>query len=105
MTTEPAWSRHAAAAALVLATWFTALALAPLALNPSAVLVLGPRNASIRATEAAGGSVTSLGAGAIEARSASPGFVGALYANGAWLVLPGPGLGCFGRPDPMGPVR
>lgn len=83
-------ARGVAQAALVLLAWTAILAAMPF-FGPAGrqVAVVGDGAAAIRAIAAAGGSVVEVRRGATLARSDSPGFVGALYAAGAPLVIEG----------------
>ena len=90
---------HLATAAVALALWFGTLALWTAASDPGRVLVLAPRRAAITAALHADARLLAVD-GVVSIVSAKPnggqrrGFVGDLYAGGAWLVLPGVAGGC-----------
>lgn len=89
-------ARFAAAASGVVASWFTALALFTVLIEPgTTVNVFGPRPHTIGALLASDARLLSSGPGFITVWSQTPGFVRRLYAGGAWLVLPGSGKGCI----------
>lgn len=101
-TTEPRGAarvlRFAGAAALVLAAWFAGLAAVARWFEPTdeAIVVVDPARragllsrAPVRALDAPGG--------VLHVRGDRPGFVAALYAEGARLVLPAARGGCRGR--------
>lgn len=91
--------RRIAQAALVLGLWALAMAALPF-VGPAGrqVAVVGAAPRAIRAITAAGGRVVEVRRGATIARSASPGFVRALYAAGAPLVIEGRiAAGCFAK--------
>ena len=96
MTTDRviACGKAAALAAGVLAAWFALLAAGTAMTAPGQVLVLGPH--AVESAARADGRVTVAGKVFAQARSEEAGFVGRLYANGAWLVLPAAGGGCRG---------
>ena len=82
------------AALLALAAWFGGLAiLTPLVEPTRDVLVFGPQ-ATIATLPAAGATLVDVSAGWTRVRRAQSGFVGRLYASGAWLVLPAFEGGC-----------
>lgn len=91
--------RLSATAFTAMLAWVALLALVALLVQPTpTVLVLGPRAPTLRAADATGAAIIDLGMTATRLRSDKPGFVRALYAAGAWLVLPAPEGGCFGNP-------
>jgi hypothetical protein len=83
--------RHVIAAlpaALLLTGGLGALAAAQfLPADTDRVAVFAPEGAALRAVAEAGGAVLGAADGTIYAVSAEPGFIGRLYASGAWLVL------------------
>ena len=88
--------RIAAKVALVLAGWAAIMLAMPFVGPARQVAVVGERGRALRAIAAAGGSVVEVRDGATLARSDKPGFVAALYRNGARLVIEGRiGAGCF----------
>ena len=92
-------ARSAALVALVLGGW-TAILLAMPFVGPAGrqVAVVGNGAAAVRIIAAAGGRVVEVRRGATLARSDRPGFVRALYAAGAPLVLEGRiAAGCFAK--------
>ncbi|MFA6114358.1 MAG: hypothetical protein WC729_10195 [Sphingomonas sp.] len=96
MTTPKTLLRITTRVALVLGGW-TAIMLAMPFVGPARqVAVVGDRTRALRAIAAAGGTVVEVRDGATLARSDKPGFVAALYRNGARLVIEGRiGAGCF----------
>ena len=91
--------RAAALVALVLGVW-TAILLAMPFVGPTGreVAVIGDGNRAVRIVAAAGGQVVEARRGATLARSDGPGFVRALYAAGAPLVIEGRiAGGCFAK--------
>lgn len=89
--------RHLGTAFLVLAIWFGGLALLTLLLEPTpTVMVFGSRDTIIKATVQADVALLEVDLLGIVARSQRSGFVRAIYASGAWLVLPAPQGGCLG---------
>jgi hypothetical protein len=90
-----------AAALTALAMWFAGLAVTQYALEPSRdVIVWAP--AERLGAVLSGAPVLLLdGSGPlVKLRGDAPGFVGSLYAGGAWLVLPAARRGCGGRIPP-----
>jgi hypothetical protein len=87
--------RAAGMAAAVLGAWFALLAATTALIAPGQVLVLG--SGAIEKVVRADGRLMATGWAAAQAQSDESGFVGRLYANGAWLVLPAAGGGCRGR--------
>ena len=82
------------AAAITLIAWFGSLAALTLAIEPTRdVIVFGAAQSAMQAP------VGLLDAhdGFVRVRGSEAGFVRALYANGAWLVLPASNGGCRGR--------
>lgn len=83
-------------AALVLAAWAGIMLAMPFVGSGRDVAVVGDAAQAVRSIRAANGAVVEVRQGAVIARSASPGFVRALYAAGAPLVIEGRiGAGCF----------
>ena len=96
MSTPKNLLRIAARIALVLGGWTAIMLAMPFVGPPRQVAVVGERARALRAIAAAGGSVVEVRDGATLARSDQPGFVAALYRNGARLVIEGRiGAGCF----------
>ena len=92
-------ARAVALVALVLGGW-TRIVIAMPFVGPAGrqVAVIGERNAAVRTIVAAGGEVVEARRGATLARSPRPGFVRALYAAGAPLVIEGRlAAGCFAK--------
>jgi hypothetical protein len=92
-------ARAAALVALVLGGW-TAIMVAMPFVGPAGrdVAVVGNVPRAIDAIHAAGGEIVGLRRGATLARSDRPGFVRALYAAGAPLVIEGRiAAGCFAK--------
>ena len=92
-------ARAGASIALVLGAWTLILVAMPL-VGPAgrqvAVIADGP--AAVRIVTMAGGDVVEVRRGATLARSDRPGFVRALYAAGAPLVIEGRiAAGCFAK--------
>ncbi|MEI7444842.1 MAG: hypothetical protein WCK28_08135 [Burkholderiales bacterium] len=102
-TTEPRSSparralRFAGAAGMVLAAWFGGMAAVARWIEPTveAIVLVEPARVADLASRAP---VTVLDAppGALRVRGDGPGYVAALYALGARLVLPAAGGGCRG---------
>ena len=96
MRTTTELTRLFGGAAVVLAGWFGGLAILAYAVEPSGnVIAWAPQSrvpAMISASpvSVAGGA----GAGFVGLRGESAGFVRALYAHGAWIVLPVATGGC-----------
>lgn len=102
-TTIERAARAAGWAVLALGAW-TAVLLAMPFVGPAGrdVAVVGDTARALRVIAAAGGEVVQVRRGATLARSDRPGFVAALYRNGAWLVVEGRiGAGCT-APAPGG---
>ena len=80
----------------VLAVWVLGLTLWTVVANPERVLVLAPRQGAVSAASYAGARLVSARGAAFVMVADGPrrGFVRALYAGGAWLVLPGVPGGC-----------
>ena len=92
--------RFVGASLLVTATWFAGLASATLVAEPTdSVAVFGPEQSTLRAVVRGDALMVDGGSGYIIARGQHPGFVRALYAGGAWLVLPTSSGACRGRPE------
>ena len=88
-TTERSTRTLLAAGALALAAWFAGLAILAYAVEPSREVIVWAPEGRLPALAAAPVSVLDTpGGGFIRLRGESTGFVGALYAGGAWLVLP-----------------
>jgi len=83
----------------VLGVWLLILAAMPF-VGPAGrqVAVVGDGASAVRIIAAAGGRIVEVRRGATLARSDRPGFVRALYANGAPLVIEGRiAAGCFAK--------
>ncbi|MHA6723160.1 hypothetical protein [Sphingomonas sp. RS2018] len=92
-------ARGAALVALVLGVWTSVMIAMPF-VGPAGrqVAVIGEGAAAVRTIVAAGGTVVEVRPGATLARSANPGFVAGLYAEGAPLVIEGRvAAGCFAK--------
>jgi len=91
--------RAIALVALVMGGWFAIMIVMPL-VGPGGrdVAVVGEQAQAVNAIVAAGGRVVDVRRGATLARSDRPGFVLALYAAGAPLVIEGRiAAGCFAK--------
>ena len=91
--------RAIALVALVMGSWFFIMIAMPF-VGPSGrdVAVVGEQARAVNAIVAAGGRVVDVRRGATLARSDRPGFVLALYAAGAPLVIEGRiAAGCFAK--------
>ena len=87
--------RFVATASGVVAVWFAGLAIVTLIFEPdNNVTVFGPDRARTAAIDATDVKILTAGTGFVTVVGQQPGFVRALYAGGAWLVLPGLGRGC-----------
>ena len=86
-------------AVLVLGIWALILVAMPFVGSAGrTVAVVGDSARAVRAIRAAGGDVVEVRRGATLARSPHPGFVRALYAAGAPLVIEGRiAAGCFAK--------
>ena len=88
-------TRFIAAAFGVIAIWFVGLAIITVLFEPDAnVTVFGPEHTRTAAVGSTNVKLLASGSGYITVLGERAGFVRALYANGAWLVLPGVGRGC-----------
>lgn len=88
-------ARLAGAALLVTAAWFVGLAIATLAAEPTrSVAVFGPQQRTLQAVARGDALLVDGGSGYVIVRGQHAGFVRALYAGGAWLVLPASSGGC-----------
>ena len=88
--------RWLALATLVLAVWAAIMVAMPFIGSGRDVAVVGDAAAAVRAIRAADGAVIDVRRGAVIARAVRPGFVRALYAAGAPLVIEGRiAAGCF----------
>jgi hypothetical protein len=84
------------AGAFALAAWFAGLAILAYTVEPSREVIAWVPQGRLAATISAA-PVTVLegqGGGFLRLRGESPGFVGLLYASGAWIVFPAAGGGC-----------
>lgn len=91
--------RAIALVALVMGGWFAIMIVMPL-VGPGGrdVAVVGSEARAVNAIVAAGGRIVDVRRGATLARSDKPGFVMALYAAGAPLVIEGRiAAGCFAK--------
>ena len=94
-TTERSTRTLLAAGALALAAWFAGLAVLAYAVEPSReVIVWAPAGRLPTISSAPVSVLDTPGGGFIRLRGESKGFVGALYAGGAWLVLPAAAGAC-----------
>lgn len=90
-------TRWLALATLVLAVWAAIMVAMPF-IGPGGrdVAVVGDAAAAVRAIRAVDGAIIDVRRGAVIARATRPGFVRALYAAGAPLVIEGRiAAGCF----------
>jgi len=90
-------TRFLLAAGLVLAAWFTLVAVVTVVAEPTrrvVVFALAPDAMHVLARSDA--LIVAGGTGFVIAQGRRPGFIGALYAGGAWLVLPASAGGCRG---------
>jgi len=92
-------ARGVALAGLVLGLWtLVMIALPFVGSTGRQVAVIGDGAAAVRTIAAAGGTVVEVRRGATLARSDRSGFVAALYAEGAPLVIEGRiAAGCFAK--------
>jgi hypothetical protein len=89
------WRRWLGGAGLALSGWLILASLVTAALEPTPlVLVIGPAARSLGASLEAGVRLVDAGPGYLVVAGDRPGFVAALYAGGALLVLPRRGGGC-----------
>jgi phage terminase large subunit-like protein len=91
-------ARASAMTGLVAGSWALVMIAMPF-VGPAGrqVAVVGDSGDAVRAVLAAGGAVVEVRGRAVLARSEAPGFVAALYREGAGLVIEGRiGAGCFG---------
>lgn len=85
----------ARAAAVALGVWFVMLVGGTALLEPTQdVLVIAPQAGTARVPSAAPVALVDAPAGFLRVRGTEGGFVRALYAGGAWLVLPARAGGC-----------
>jgi hypothetical protein len=98
-TTIKRGARAIALGLLVLGSWTLILAAMPFVGPPGRqVAVVGNASSAVRIIAAAGGRIIEVRRGAAIARSDRPGFVRALYANGAPFVIEGRiAAGCFAK--------
>ena len=92
-------ARAARRVALVLAIWMLVMVAMPF-VGPSGrqIAIVGPGGRSARVIAAAGGRIVEVRRGATIGWSDDPGFVRALYAAGAPLVIEGRiAAGCFSK--------
>ncbi len=81
--------------ALALAGWFALLTgMTVLAEPTSDVVIVGPQALVLQALRGSDTRIVAAGENYMRVRGMERGFVRALYANGAWLVLPGRAGGC-----------
>ena len=81
----------------VLLVWFAGLAIVAVTLEPTAdVIVFAPPGTIGAVFSRASVAIVDVPGGFLRARGIEPGFVRALYAGGAWLVLPATFGGCRG---------
>jgi hypothetical protein len=91
-------ARFAGAGIFVTTIWFAGLAIATLVAEPTRnVVVFGPVASTLHALVAGDAQMVDGGNGYMIVRGQHAGFVRALYAGGAWLVLPVTSGGCRGR--------
>jgi hypothetical protein len=88
--------------ALVLGVWFSLVAVATAIGEPKRVVVFAPAADAIRALVRGDALILGGGNGFTIMHGRKRGFVRALYAGGAWLVLPATTGGCRGMA--MGPA-
>ena len=90
----------AAALGGVVVIWFAGLAALLLVFEPlTDVTIIGPDRARASAIEQSDVKILSSGKGFTTVVGQRAGFVRALYAGGAWLVLPALGRGCGPQPS------
>jgi hypothetical protein len=92
---EPSyWLPHAAAA---LTLWALLIIVVTALFEPSPdVLLIGPPDLMIRTLDGSDSRLVDAGAAYVRVRGMERGFVRALYANGAWLIIPAGIGGCIG---------
>jgi hypothetical protein len=93
--------RFCGAAGFVLGVWLAIATLAAFAEPTATVTALGPRAKLLQAVKTSDVEFVNAGPGFIIVRGRTNGFVRALYAGGAWAVLPG-GIGACGAADLSG---
>ena len=94
------WGRFIGAALLVIAVWFSVLSAVMVIAEPTRdVIVFGPGETAFGAVVASSSLAVNAGSNFVIARGERAGFVSALYASGAWLVLPAISGGCRARPQ------
>lgn len=80
----------------VLTLWFVATVLLTVTFEPTRfAVVVGPLDRSIAALAGSDTRIADAGRVTLVVQGNDPGFVRALYANGAWLVLPRRSGGCL----------
>lgn len=89
-------ARFVCAASLILAAWFSLMALSTLAMEPARVVMFAPGPVTLAAAARSDGRIVDSGAGFAILQGRQGGFVRKLYAAGAWLVLPALSGGCRG---------
>ena len=87
----------AGATVLALAAWFAFLGAVAFAIEPSAEVIVWAPRADMPLAQAHVALIDAHGGGFMRLRGESPGFVRALYASGAWIVLPASRGGCRAR--------
>ena len=96
MTTRTSTSVAGIAGAALL-IWFVGVAAMTAFVEPTAeVIVLAPATKAAALLSSARVAILDSPGGFLVVRGESPGFVRALYASGAWLVLPATSGGCRG---------
>jgi hypothetical protein len=81
--------------AIALAAWSVLLAGVTVVAEPTPeVVIVGPAARALAALRGTDTRILDMGESYVRVRGMEPGFVRALYANGAWLVLPGRAGGC-----------
>jgi hypothetical protein len=87
--------RFLLASGAVLAAWFSMVAVATVVAEPTRrVVVFAPAADAVRALARGDALILGGGTGFTIMHGSKPGFVKALYAGGAWLVLPASAGGC-----------
>ena len=86
--------------AMALAIWFAFLPLAMLAEPTFDAMIVGPPDRTLAALAGSDTRIMELGDTYLVVRGSERGYVRALYANGAWLVLPARAGGCIDLSKP-----
>jgi hypothetical protein len=92
------WLSHAAAALIV---WCLLIVVITALFEPAVdVVLVGPPSRMLQTLDGTDSRIVDAGRFYVRVRGTERGFVRALYANGAWLVIPASIGGCIGL-DPV----